>query len=93
MTKISELIKNYKLYLELEKNYSIKTIENYSLWLNRFQTFSNNIDVKDITNFLILEFRWNLKELWLGKNTINYHIVALRAFLKYLHKNDIKTLR
>ena len=28
----------------------------------------------------------------LKKNTQNYHIIALRAFLKYLIKNDIKTL-
>ena len=37
----------------------------------------------------ILEFRMSLHKTGLNIKTINYHIVALRAFLKFLLKNDI----
>lgn len=36
----------------------------------------------------ILDFRMWLTQQWLGKKTINYHIVAIRAFLKFLIKNE-----
>jgi site-specific recombinase XerD len=36
----------------------------------------------------ILDFRMRLTQQGLGKKTINYHIVAIRAFLKFLIKNE-----
>jgi site-specific recombinase XerD len=37
----------------------------------------------------VLDFRMELSRQWLGTKTINYHVVAIRAFLKFLLKNDI----
>jgi len=37
----------------------------------------------------LLEYRMALNENGLHVRTINYHIVAIRAFLKFLLKNDI----
>lgn len=88
-------------YLEVERNRSRLTIWNYDLYLSRFIGFaqSNGINKPpDIDLDLVRKFR-----LWLnrqkdshGKNlklvTQNYHIIALRSFLKYLAKRDIKTL-
>jgi len=36
---INNLIDKYIFYLQYEKNVSPKTIENYSLWLNRFSNY------------------------------------------------------
>jgi hypothetical protein len=36
---ISQLIDKFLFYLQYEKNVSPKTLENYSLWLNRFLEF------------------------------------------------------
>ncbi|MEI8253045.1 MAG: site-specific integrase [bacterium] len=36
---INNLIEKYIFYLQYEKNVSPKTIENYSLWLNRFSGY------------------------------------------------------
>lgn len=47
---------------------------------------------KSISPFLCLDYRKHLNKKWLGIKTINYHIVALRAFLKFLVKNDIPTM-
>ncbi len=37
----------------------------------------------------VLDFRIYLKTLWLSIKTINYHVVALRSFLKFCLKNDL----
>jgi len=83
------LLEKFLYYLEYEKNNSQKTIENYSLWLNRFINYIWNIDVRDIKTMQILDYRMYLNQLWLSKKTVNYHIVALRSFCKFCLKNDI----
>ncbi len=90
--KLSNLVESYMAYLKYERNSSLKTLENYSLWLNRFIEFSGDINPKDISPFLVLDYRRSLDKLWLKIKTINYHIVALRAFLKFLAKNDIPAI-
>lgn len=89
---LSELIEYYITYLEIEKNSSKKTIENYSLWLNRFLDYTGDIPPEEVSPFLVLKFRKNLSSKWLSVKTINYHIIAIRAFLKYLLKNDISVI-
>lgn len=83
------LLEKFLYYLEFEKNTSPKTIENYSLRLNRFVNYVWNIDVRDIKTMQILDYRMYLNQLWLSKKTVNYHIVALRSFCKFCLKNDI----
>ena len=41
---------------------------------------------------MVLNFRLHLKKRNLSVKTINYHIVAIRSFLKFLLRNDIDTL-
>ena len=86
-------------YLESEKNRSPKTIENYNFYLNRFiDWFGNKKKAGDIQNEDVKKYRLWLNRLEdvhgdpLKKNTQNYHLIALRSFLKYLAKQDIKTL-
>ncbi|MDO8573846.1 MAG: tyrosine-type recombinase/integrase [Candidatus Daviesbacteria bacterium] len=86
-------------YLELERNASQLTIRNYDHYLKRFLDFSGNINPKDIDLNLVRKYRLYLSR-WtdpklkrnLKRNTQNYFMIALRAFLKYLAKSDIKTL-
>jgi len=86
---IEWLLEKFLFYLEYEKNTSKKTLENYSLWLNRFVSYIWNVDVRDINSMMILDYRMYLNQLWLSKKTINYHVVALRSFFKFCLKNDI----
>ncbi len=92
MNRLSQLIENYINYLEFEKNSSKKTIENYSFWLKRFLEFSGDISSEDISPFLVLNFRKYLSQKELKIQTINCHIVALRALFKFLIKNDIPVI-
>ena len=95
---IKELKLQFLEYLEIEKNRSPKTIENYNHYLTRFIDFAKVENPKDITEEIIRKYR-----LWLNRTTDergkplkkvtqNYHIIALRGFLKYLAKRDIKTI-
>ena len=86
---IETLLEKFLYYLEYEKNNSPKTLENYSLWLNRFVNYIWNMDVREIKAMHILDYRMYLNQLGLSKKTVNYHAVALRSFFKFCLKNDI----
>lgn len=98
MSPLEKLIKQFLEYLEIERGRSLNTTENYKFYLNRFLSWSNFTDPSQINQDTVRNYR-----LWLNrqtdaagsplkKNTQNYHLIALRAFLKYLAKQDIKTL-
>ena len=90
--KISKYIKDFLEYCEIAQNKSKKTLENYRHYLKRFEEFlSEDIDVRKLTLKKIQNYRLYLNEN-LSPQTQNYHLIAVRAFLKYLTKNDIKTL-
>lgn len=80
---------------ELEQGHSPRTIANYEHYLSRFLEFARNHKVEDsgkITLELVRNWRLALSRQQLKINTLNYHLIALRNFLKYLAKHDIETL-
>ena len=86
-------------YLEIEQNRSQKTIANYDHYLTRLLDYAgNDIKVGDITPELIRKWRLWLARLGtntsdeLEKSTQNYHLIALRNFLKFCAKRDIPAL-
>ncbi len=85
-------------YLEIEQNRSQKTIANYDHYLTRLLDFAGDITVKDIDPELIRKWRLWLNRLGtntsdeLQKSTQNYHLIALRAFLKFCARRDIPAL-
>lgn len=86
-------------YLEIEQNRSQKTIANYDHYLTRLTDFAGDIKVSDIDPELIRKWRLWLNRLGtnvadeLQKTTQNYHLIALRSFLKYCAKRDIPCLQ
>ena len=85
-------------YLEIEQNRSQKTIQNYDHYLTRLIDFGGDLQVADIDVELIRKWRLWLNRLGtntsdeLSKTTQNYHLIALRSFLKYCAKRDIPAL-
>src|ERR1700689_4356792 len=85
-------------YLEIEQNRSQKTISNYDHYLTRLIDFAGDIKVTDIDAELIRKWRLWLNRLGtnvsdeLQKSTQNYHLIALRSFLKYCAKRNISAL-
>ncbi len=101
-TKIEQLAQDFLEYCEIEKNKSLLTIRNYAHYLARFAAFAKSQGLnrpEDITLDTVRSYRLFLNRISdenTGKNlklvTQNYHVIALRAFLKYLAKRDIDTL-
>jgi len=84
-------------YIEIEKGRSVKTVENYDRYLERFFTFAKVKSPIQITEQMVREFRVTLNRSagvsgTMKRNTQNYHLIALRAFLKFLRKRDIESL-
>lgn len=86
-------------YLEIERNRSEKTTKNYHFYLTRFiEWIGDTKKPEHITAESVRKYRLWLNRLVdvhgdpLKKNTQNYHLIALRSFLKYLAKRDVQTL-
>ncbi len=92
MADINKLLNDYLNYLEIEKNRSIKTCENYERYLTAFLIFGKIKTEKGITPEVIREFRLFLARKNIKKNTQSYYVIALRNFLKYMNKRDIDVL-
>ena len=99
MKNLSQLITGFLEYLEIEQGRAQATLANYDFYLRRFCSWAKNPPPEKITGDLIRQYR-----LWLNRyadpgsgqqlavKTQNYHLIALRSFLKYLAKRDIASL-
>lgn len=94
----SKALVDFLEYLEIEQNRSQKTIANYDHYLTRLTDFAGDISISDINPELVRKWRLWLNRLGtntsaeLQKSTQNYHLIALRGFLKYCAKRDIPAL-
>ena len=85
-------------YLEIEQNRSQRTIANYDHYLTRLIDFAGDIEVDAIDSEMIRKWRLWLNRLGtntsdeLNPATLNYHLIALRSFLKFCAKRDIMAL-
>ena len=86
-------------YLEIEQNRSQKTIANYDHYLTRLTDFAgDDLKISGVNSELVRKWRLWLNRLGtnvsdeLQKTTQNYHLIALRSFLKFCAKRDIPAL-
>ena len=98
---LTQLKREFLEYLEIEKGRSLKTVENYSHYLDSFLIFIGTEQPEDISDDLIREYRLFLNRKktkgggpydTLKKRTQNYYLIALRSFLKYLMRRKIQSL-
>ncbi len=100
---LEKLKREFLEHVEIEKGNSLKTVSNYDHYLSRFFYFAKINNPEEITDDKIREFRLYLnrqpgakikgqQSKTLKKNTQNYYLIALRSFLKYLMKRNIKSL-
>jgi site-specific recombinase XerD len=87
--RYDDAVADFLEYLELEQNRSRKTIQNYSHYLLRLSDYAGDIKLKDIDVELVRKWRMWLNRLGtnttdeLSKITQNYHLIALRSFLRF----------
>ncbi len=91
-TEVENLLQDYLNYLEIEKNRSPKTSENYQHYLKEFLKFAQITSAAQITDTVVREFRLMLARRDIKRVTQAYYVIALRNFLKYLAKRDITSL-
>lgn len=102
---LNELINDFLEHLEIEAGRSKKTVDNYRLYLERFYNIvteildKNDIRPEEITKEVLRKYRLKLNRFGsendsedLKTITQTYHLIALRGFLKYLARRDIKSL-
>ena len=100
---IKDLKQQFLEYMEIEKGRSLRTIINYDHYVSRFLDYGKVKSVSDINENLVREYRLWLNRQLTGRNkadkseslkkrTQNYHLIALRAFLRFLAKRNIRSL-
>ena len=96
--KYSKLVTDFLEYLEIEQGRSEKTIKNYHHYLTRLSDFAGDVSIREVNPELVRRWRLWLNRLGsdradeLGKLTQNYHLIALRAFLKFCAKRDVQAM-
>lgn len=97
---LQELKHSFLEYVEIEKGRSLLTVRNYDHYINRFINFLKENKFTNLDDKIMREYRLYLNRLpskvnkssknklseTLDKKTQNYHLIALRAFLKYARK-------
>jgi site-specific recombinase XerD len=99
-TIVSDWVDQFLVHCEVEKNQSKKTLQNYRHYLGRFKDwFGADMDCSDIDLPTVRRYQVYLNNLesdkgidGLGFKTRNYHLIALRAFLKFLARNDVDAM-
>ena len=101
---VADLINEFLESLEVESGRSRYTTRNYELCLSRLLEFQNEFNPEDDLKPMDITQEWLRKyRLWLNRyqtekgkglsvTTQAYHLIALRGFLKYLAKRNIKSL-
>lgn len=102
MKDLVEMKRQFLKHLEIERGRSLKTVENYDRYLERFFAFAKVRKVTELTEEHVREFRLYLnrqagtkvggKMEPMKRRTQNYYLIALRAFLKFLRKRGIEAL-
>jgi site-specific recombinase XerD len=101
--ELNEWKRRFLEYTEIERGRSIKTVENYDRYLTRFLEHTKLRNPEDINYEIVREYRLWLNRQSAGsrrgissdtlkKKTQNYYLIALRAFLKYLMRQDVKVM-
>lgn len=89
---LSKAVTAFLEYMEIEQGRSQKTIQNYEHYLTRLIDYAGDIQINTIDEDLVRKWRLWLNRLGtntsdeLNKTTLNYHLIALRGFLKYFTK-------
>lgn len=101
--EIEKALIQFLEYMEIERGRSLKTVRNYDRYIRRFINFSQIAFTHDISFEKVRSFRIYLNRqqgvrtkgqaaTTMKKRTQNYYLIALRMFLRWMMKRDIKSL-
>ncbi len=98
MKSLISYLPNFLDYLEIEKNLSSKSQENYAQWLKRFTSWLKlkkleGITPEELTKDHVWQYRLYLsRNNKITKSTQRCYLIALRSLLSYFSEHDIPSL-
>lgn len=85
---VSQTLEGYRNYLTNIRGFSHRTVEQYVWWVGRFpDCYTKDISVNSIEDFII-----QLKQEGNKTNSVACFITAIKSYLKYCNKHQIKTI-
>lgn len=95
--KINRAIEEFLRYCRTAKGFSPHTVRNYDHYLSALSgwatenqiTTTNQLSADDVMDF---QLHLQEKNPSLSKQTLNYYLIAVRAWLKYLIGRDVKVM-
>ena len=90
MKKFDTIKKEFFEFLEYDKGYSVRTIENYERDIKKFEIYSRefSIDYKKLSKENIFDFHSDLSSS-IGPRSFSRILSSLRTFYKYLFSQNI----
>ena len=82
-------LQEFKLYIEVEKNFSKHTVVAYSSDILSFLVWLNNRNIEDVSYNLIKEYLLYIQQFNYSKTTTARKIASLRTFYRYLYRERI----
>lgn len=90
MDKLSKkYLQDFKLYIEVEKNFSKETIRAYHSDVLSFLVWLNDKNIKDVNYNLIREYLLYIKQFNYTKTTTARKIASLRTFYRFLYREQV----
>jgi tyrosine recombinase XerC len=81
---MDKYLEKFLRYLEIEKNYSQYTIDNYTLDLEGFEKFLGETPLEKVDYLVLRKYLAALKEKNLSSRSVGRHLSTLRTFFKFL---------
>ncbi len=86
---LGELIYEFLDIMITERGNSPLSVRNYSLWLGRFLQHTGDIRIQDVSLTHVRTFRQHMSSKGLSAMTQNYHVIAIRSFLRWCRINGL----
>ncbi len=82
-------LQEFRLYIEVEKNFSKHTVIAYCSDLLSFLVWLDNRDIRDVNYNLIKEYLLYIQQFNYSKTTTARKIASLRTFYRYLYRERV----
>lgn len=82
-------LQDFKLYIEVEKNFSSETIRAYHSDVLSFLVWLNDKNIKEVNYNLISEYLLYIKQFNYTKTTTARKIASLRTFYRFLYREQV----
>lgn len=87
--ELKNTLESFKLYLEVEKNYSKHTVRAYASDILSFLIWKNEGNLKDVNYEKLKQYLTFMQKFNYSKTTTARKIAALRTFFNYLYREKI----